>query len=254
MGWHSDTLWISDPGLSRLTLFKRDGVYLRSIVVPVSGSGYLLENGNMAVVPTSVYMSGSVVGPPMLVTAYSPSGRLIDTLLSLPPTYRVLQFATPVGMSVGSQPFEDGPLVKLGSNGKRLFVVERRAEPGSRRFRVIAMNDRGDTLYNLSFPYRPVPLTDGYVNRAVEELLGQGASRSPELKRNIERAIHRPSHLPPLRAWPRVRMAHCGLDGKKQPDHRSAGRFLMIEVRYYSTLTSPEDSSPSLRLEWHCGE
>lgn len=134
----------------------------------------------------------------MLVRTYSPSGRLVDTLLSLPPTYRVLQFATPVGMSVGRQPFEDGPLVKLATNGKRLVIVERRAERGTRHFRVTAKDDTGDTLYSRSFPYRPVPLTADYINRAVEELLGQNASRPPELRRRIESAIHRPDHLPTI--------------------------------------------------------
>jgi hypothetical protein len=103
-----------------------------------------------------------------------------------------------VGVSVGRQPFEDGPLVKLATNGKRLLIAERRAEPGNTSFRVTALSHRGDTLFTRSFPYRPVPMREEVLNRAVDELAGQTASAPPGLRSSIERAIYRPAHLPTI--------------------------------------------------------
>ena len=68
LGWYRDTLWVFDESLARITLFRQSGIPVRSIRLPVSGRGYLLNSGSVVALPSLIYGAGRRKGPPLLIS------------------------------------------------------------------------------------------------------------------------------------------------------------------------------------------
>lgn len=198
LGWYRDTLWVFDESLARITLFRQSGIPVRSIRLPVSGRGYLLNSGSVVALPSLIYGAGRRKGPPLLIRRYSQQGILLDTLLTIPPVYGILEYQRNGSTIVGTQPFEDGPIVKADANGTGFVIVERTVE-SHHHFTVTRIRPSGDTLFTHSYSYQPVSLSSHQFSRVVDQLLHDGPPiPDPDVRGRIEKALFRPAHLPSI--------------------------------------------------------
>lgn len=156
LGWSHDTLWVFDMALSRISLFSSHGQLVRTMPLPVAGTGFLQQDGSIVALPAMTYPSGRGQGPPIVVRRFV-KGTLADTLFTIPPAYKVLEYERGGGTVVGMQPFEDGPLVAGANNGSGLVVVNRNV--GNGRFRVVRIASDGDTIFDRFLTYSPQRLT-----------------------------------------------------------------------------------------------
>jgi hypothetical protein len=194
MGWHHDTLWVFDAASSRISLFSPHGRLVRTMPLPAVGTGYLQQDGSVVALSVMTFPTGHGQGPPIVVRRFV-HGALADTLVALPPTYRVMEYQTGGATVVGMQPFEDGPLVTGARDGSGVVVVHRSG--GNGRVRIVRIGSAGDTIFDRYLKFAPQRLTSTVVDSAVNELATQGpASRDPELRSKIRRALYLPSSLP----------------------------------------------------------
>jgi hypothetical protein len=195
LGWRGDSLWVFDFALARISLFTANGAFHRAIAVPVSGTAFIEDDGGIAVVPAMTYSMNRGSGPPIVVRKYTERGKLVDTLVNIPPIYRVMQYERAGATTVGKQPFEDGPILVGASNGSGFLIVRRNTDNQS--YRVVRVGAAGDTVVSVTIPYSPRPQTSALVDKAVNDLLAQGPpSQEPGLRSRIEEALYKPRHVP----------------------------------------------------------
>lgn len=196
LGMKKDSVWVWDRGTSRISVFDSTGRFVRSISVPMTGTGVLLPSGGIAVLPVTTYGAAAQDG-------VSPVWRVgrsgaIDTLLLVPRSYRVLRYALNGGLIVGRQPFDDAPLFVASSDGSRFVLVERRVSgQGRGQFRVRVRDHNGVTQLDQAYSYTPKPIEKKDVATAIANL-AQGPSASPEGRRAIENALFVPRHFTPV--------------------------------------------------------
>lgn len=195
LGWRRDTLWVYDLALARVSLFSQGGAFIRSIPLPVSGQAYLLADGTVATIPQLVYSVGRPSGPQIVLRRFTERGKLLDTILQVPPTYRVLQYERGGQTTVGRQPFEDGPLIVGAADGSGFLVVRR--ETNASQFELSRISENGDTIYHRGYRFAPVRLSKTVLQLAVGDLAKQGPMDSdPGLLTRIENALYKPRNLP----------------------------------------------------------
>lgn len=195
IGRKGDSVWVFDYSLARLSLFSSQGHFLASIQLPVSGSGYVLQDGNVAAFPPLTYSVGVSAGPPIVIRRFARSGALLDTILSIPPSYRVFQYERGEQTIVGAQPFEDGPIAAGATDGSGFLIVHR--ESTRDMFELIRVSYSGDTIYDSRIRYSKKRLTDAVVRRSIADLLSQGLPSSEvDLSSRIDHALYRPRTLP----------------------------------------------------------
>ena len=188
-GWRRDTLWVTDPQQSRVTLFRRNGDLLRTSAV----RGPLLpEISSRPTVATHVLNNGFVLGPaigklgaarlPLLAWHPATEQRAILAWLDNSRSVGVyrdgrqeLMFLLPVpGQSLWA----------VDPDGSQLVVVHRplAGKAGRHRFQVIKMTVAGDTLFarNYGYPARAFPneIRDSIESAFVDRVSRAAMSRS----------------------------------------------------------------------------
>lgn len=223
-GFLGDTLYASDYGLGRVSLFSSDGGFhttfiLRSPLIddhsppwylPGSPSSFLSDGTAVvyASMPVMLLEAGIITQVPWLRLARS--GQLLDTLAWQDIAWKPVKIVSGGQEFAARPPFEDAPLVQVMADGSGLALVDRRAASSrsSARFRVTRIGIDGDTLWARDYPYTPVHPPDAVVDVAVEQIVerlsrGRGG-RTPPRPAEIERALrsggHVPDGLPPVTA------------------------------------------------------
>ena len=179
IGWLGDTLWASDGRLRRLTRYTADGKFLRAIQLPdrieqvVPGAASTRYTGARL---QAVYPDGSlllqvmqfrvprsnapkeVMGDPRYAVRSSLEGAVRFLVATDPPS--LCKFAGPE--IIISMPGSSCPMTLRATPpnaSRRVAVLQETSPGGSGLIRVVAVNDRGEPLFEhkRSVPLRPVP-------------------------------------------------------------------------------------------------
>jgi hypothetical protein len=171
MGWWStamDSIWVSDLGQRRVSLFSVGGTFAGSIDMPfLEYEEVFTVNQPMAVLPDASalavagYAAGvsDWVGFPLL--RYSlPVGRVQREIARLERTSSVVVRWKGEAVSTVVTPFPDSPIVAFGPRGTEIVIVERSVtDPSARgRIAVHGLSPAGDTTWSKSYPYDAQPL------------------------------------------------------------------------------------------------
>ncbi len=192
--WTTDTLWIADPNLGRLTPIV-DGAPGKSVPAPAGGRHLrMLHDGRIADVP---WRSGFIANMPdtqrLAVTVYPRGKSRVDTVFQMVRHLRSLEIPTTTGWSIGGQPFEDGELYEICEDGSGIVIVDRRTDRTSYAVTRISMD--GDTVFDRHFDYDPLPLTD----EQVEAVITRRGATAPGGEPAVRKALFLPPHLTPAR-------------------------------------------------------
>jgi hypothetical protein len=214
LGIRHDSLWVLDPGLSRITWLSSDATWQRPITVRTAwrdsvGTGNSLggplAGGFFYGAPTimnPVLARGLVRKVPIL--RMDESGMVVDTLLWLDvaPHHTAAMELGPNGeFGYVSQPIRDLTLVRASPSGDHLVVADRRpaTDVHANVFTVWRVGMDGDTLAEVAVPYVPTPLTEEYLDALILPRFARPdpfAARVDEAK--YRSAIWKPKYLPPL--------------------------------------------------------
>lgn len=215
MGWLGDTLYVSDPYSRRVSLFRPDGTYVRSIsnnwpaiqdVYRVLGIDRLMDDGTVVVatqVPSQLIADGSVTALPLV--RMDTAGSVLATVAEI--SVRNSQMAMPVGNGAlySPQPFGDAPLFGVSPVGDFVVVLDRRAATSHQDaiMRFIKITSGGDTVVTQGMLYDPVrfqtELIDSILDHRSAAVTGLfGSAR--EARAAFSERIFRPSFFPPASA------------------------------------------------------
>ncbi len=166
----STGLWVFDSGNQRMSRFDLDGTLVDEERWPTARLGEGLAtmiyrgavrapDGSVLAFPGLIVPGPGTGGPPAELRAGVPvrtlraDGVLGDTVVLLPSPFMV---QTPEGMLSGIQ---TGPALEHTRDGRRLLWVERdpagNPEPGT--FRVMSVAADGDTVFDRTWAYAPMP-------------------------------------------------------------------------------------------------
>ncbi|HEX7241808.1 MAG TPA: 6-bladed beta-propeller [Longimicrobiaceae bacterium] len=215
MGWRGDTLWVADGAQARISLFRPDGRFVRSLTFvragPLTGGrpnvpGDLLADGSV-LGSWRAYLSVLAAGPvsePLV--RFTPRGEPIGVLARVERRNEFVQLRSGNSRTYFAQPFADSPMWAVAPDGSALVVVTRDAATsgGQARFTVRKVHFSGRTAFARAYRYVPKPLPSAAVERVVDEHVG-GLSNArfrtpPEgaARRSIRRALYLPKHLTPV--------------------------------------------------------
>ncbi len=254
IGWRGDSLWVFDSSLSsRISFFDESGTYLGALTPALDiGTAEQAADGIFPPRPAGLLGDGTVHG---VTPAFSrdvsegrltsiahvrmkPDGSTIDTILTIPVgPEAVLGIARGGGTLFSTQPFRDGVLSTLTSNGRAFLILER---PSSRsgdqgEFRLTRIELDGDTAYSRSYPYEPTPLptdtVESYISALAERLQGSVGQRSGMATAKwvglIREAVYTPEFYPP------VSQLVAGRDGTiwlaRSPATESSTEWLVLD-------------------------
>jgi hypothetical protein len=225
LGFFGDSLWVFDRGAYRVSYFDSAGTFLDVIVPRVDISANPDNPGGSMARPSLPLRDGSFYG---VEPAWSDAiargqlsqvahvhmdreGTMTGTVWVQP--YRpmdILALLRESGGTFSAQPFADGPISHVSSDGV-LTVLDRRsstsAEEGTMRLTKIAMT--GDKLLTKDIAYVPDPLPKERVDSAsaataarMHEFMRRrdpGLSLA-KLEADIDAATYSPDFLPPVRS------------------------------------------------------
>lgn len=213
LGWHGDSLWVSDPVQLRVTWFSRDGRVLRT-----DGPALRATQGYAPAVPRAVLADGSALvipsllggdiddaGPARLPVLRVSRGGRADTLAWQSLRNRMLRFGMGGRYTSMLQPWDDSPLLGAAPDGNAIVLVERpaatRREEGF--FRVTRLDARGDTVYSRRFRYVPIAVPSGWRDEWVGEIAGRIARpgsglRARDVAAAMDAALYVPAFMPPV--------------------------------------------------------
>lgn len=222
LGWVSDTLYVTDPRLRRVSLFDPDGRFVASLTLALTSRDPDLA-GN---VPSRLLADGTGLGA-LTVSArvadasareapllrVDRTGEVVDTVVTLP--YRSEHVTIRAGERVLllQQAFVDDPLVAYSPDGLVVYVVERRA-PESHRdaaFRVTWLSASGDTIRTRSYPFAPVPLDRDWLAERLPAAVSGIAATAGLSEREAERLLLEQLYVPTYH--PPVSQVVAGADG-----------------------------------------
>lgn len=217
LGWRGDTLWVADPAQGRISLFRPDGTFLRSIAFSHTSRatdgrlqipGSLLADGSVLgwwQAPLNVLARGPVTVPMVRFTA---AGEPINVIARTESRNEFGQLVDGTSRTYFPQPFTDSPLDAVAPDGSSVVIVRRNAATTPERtvFSVQRTDASGRVTLSRNYSYRPLPLSSGAVDRALDEHvsgLGHTRIRTPEaatLRRQLREHLYRPRFLPPVTA------------------------------------------------------
>jgi hypothetical protein len=218
-GLFGDTLWVIDWGERRTSLFARDGRVLATIPLEseASASGSARWIGELvALLPdgAALGVGGSPVraleksNQPAPVLRMTRGGRTLDTLAWVQTKNETVWLSIPDGsFIIGRQAFADAALTVPAPNAPVLFIVDRSVttKPDTSRFRVVALESNGDTLWNRSYAY--VPLRVEKVRADSFSTAWERHTRRGVTTAEIRRVLFIPEYYSP------VTSAFAGADG-----------------------------------------
>ena len=271
IGFLGDTLWAFDMRLSRVSYFTPGGELLRSVTIPVRMRGSPDEPSPPR--PMTILPDGRVSGAEpawshevaagtlteVAVVTMDTLGNVLDTLFIHEPTTWAIQ--DPSGASsYGSyrgQPFDDTPIRPHSQREPAYILVDRTVESdASTTYRVARITFTGDTVFDRTFAYEPVPIDPAYPDSLIEafatRVAGSDFGNSPALRNAMTWArenLYLPAHYPPVEAalvgldetvWLRMAAPHdvetvewLVLDADGEPLARVTlpGRFQLRQAR-----------------------
>lgn len=190
LGWHGDSLWVSDDRLGRVTWLRRDGLFLQGRDLAVQGS-FVPVGGDTVV--------GALVAPedsePMrfVVRALASRPGRLDTLIAVQghDASMVEIEDGDDGYRMAARPFVEQAFAAVSPDGRWACGIEPADSSGTIHLSCRAPDGRAsiDTLLT----FEPVRPSDADYAAVVDRL----GVTMPEVSRNaIEAAIPRPSRLP----------------------------------------------------------
>lgn len=263
-GLVDDTLWVSDSGNDRITLFTLDGAVAatlpqRPLEVPsdaasmrvsVVPSAYL-GGGRYSSAPR-VSFRGATTGAPDSIRVpsvlFDMQGAVLDTV-----GWSVMGLSADVISRDGSMlilrnPLDDAPL-RGAFEGDRVIVDRSAASTeGSGGFKVSRVDTVGDTVFSRAFTYRPRRVTAAFMDSLVEshvENLPASWDRS-----GWESAVR--DALPDLDHHPPVTDYRVGEDGSVwlRLDQEDGGSASWLVVRPDGTAAGIVSLPGDAEIEW----
>jgi hypothetical protein len=215
VGWAGDTLWAIDSGNNRISYFRPNGEFVRSVnFTALTRSG----EHSAAPLPLAVLADGSVVGMPRIPADFLSGGIVesipmlrsnrsaeqLDTLAWVSVTHHVLEMRPADDIRMfGLQPLSDHDLFDVFPEGSGLVLVERRAAERSDfgHIRVTKLAITGDTVFSRAYAYRPIPVGEGLIDSLVSIQVaarphGMSAVRYAAAVRG---ALYIPKYRPPVK-------------------------------------------------------
>jgi hypothetical protein len=225
-GWISDTLWVADGQLNRVTLISAEGRLVRTLPLgPVRPS----QRDSARFPPFPRVQALAVYpGDTLLVAAMLPAGDPRGAAFQGTPFLRVSSEGTALGLVLDTPhdpsavslningmfvtvavPFAARPLWAVASDGSRIAVVSTNvSESEQPTFDVAAFDARGNELFREKFPFEPTRIPK-HVADSVTASWAAAAPR-PEVRRAIEAEV-RP-RVPPV--YPPIASVLIGDDGR----------------------------------------
>ena len=214
LGWLGDTLYTGDSRNQRVSFFKRDGSFIRSIrlawsvideVFTPRTVSRVLPDGTVLVQPSfasRLLADGTITRRPLF--RMDTTGTVLQTVAETSVKNSQLSIQKGSGGLFGLQLFSDSPLLALAPSGEYVMVLDRDAatqEHGAvMRLRKITVD--GDTVFAHEIPYSPVPLP-GEVVDSLLDAQAEGLSAAPmfesarEARQALDGAVFIPSFYPP---------------------------------------------------------
>lgn len=276
IGFLGDTLWARDFQLSRLSYFTPRGQLIRTITIPIrmpQGGDGPLPPGSLPPRPAAVLPDGRIMGASPAPSRAVAAGTIteipivtMDTLGDVLDTLYMQELANwaiqdPTGTSPNGayrgQPFDDTRLRPHSQREPAFVLVDRAVESdASTTYRVTRITFAGDTVFDRTFAYDPVPIDPAYPDSLIEafatRVAGSGAGNPSSLRDAMTWArenLYLPAHYPPVEAaivgldetvWLRMAAPHDAetvewlvLDAGGEPTARvrMPARFRLREAR-----------------------
>lgn len=222
IGFLSDTLWAFDYRLYRASYFTPSGELLQTLKVPVRAQQH--PDSASPPRPNGLLPDGRVLGSPpawsreiaagtlteLPVMAMDTLGTVLDTLyVREPTTWAITDPADPTSYaSYRAQPFADDPIFPHSRREPAYVAVHRRVEDeASSTYRVARITFEGDTVFDRTFAYDPVPIDPAYPDSLAESFATRVAESDfgtpPPLRDALTWArqnLYVPAHCPPVEA------------------------------------------------------
>ena len=200
LGWKADTLWVADPSQRRISLFQRDGDFVRSAGVQGLNMVAALLNDGSVLAVASQQQEGL-----RYLLRIPPGGTHADTLVHLDVPGRT-RIAVGPGAIVTPQPFAHTDLWSASSDGGAVYVVRSgNSSDGEHRIQIMRFAPMGNVVYTRRHRYEPKPLTDAIFERVVSDLIASieesrppGMGPAPLDEQAIRDALSRTRFLPPV--------------------------------------------------------
>ncbi len=221
LGWWEgsrDTVWVTDPGTRRISLFATDGTFGRTLAMnpvelnPNQTVSQIMGIGTGEVgLGLAAYRSGvSEWGHFPLVRFELETGANPTELLTLARAATVrIRFRGEV-VATGAHPMPDSPLAGVTPSGSRVVVLERWVgeDHGPPELRLTSVDLDGDTLWTRTFGYEPRPVPeaelDSIWDARVESFRSfstlEGRMTEDEAEEAYRAAMVRPRYRPPIEA------------------------------------------------------
>lgn len=215
VGAFNDTIWVTDVGTRRTTLFNVAGQVLKTLVwdLPVADAtadrnvilGYFSAGTAWG---EPIAASPAAVGEerePRKLSVISADGRTrIRSIAEVAAAHARFRITDGGSIAFGAQPFADAPLV-LGRGPIGIVIVDRRTAVTevSRTFSVTAVSPRGDTLWRRLVPHVPRRIRSARKDSVIASI----QRGSPHSRATVEAALHLPNH------WPAVSDAFVAAEG-----------------------------------------
>jgi hypothetical protein len=197
MGLLSDTLYVGDNGLRRLSFFSLAGEFLNSVrwTSPLirDGRASYMETVPQVILPdgSALLVPGMIVGGMMsepgprtstnqtLFLRIAQNAEGADTVALVDAEYRSTSVTLEGTMQRISCPFQGFPLGELMLDGSGVVIVHRPVATGIQPadFEILIVDPRGDTIVSRSIEYDPIPFPETLVAEAIAQLRSQRLDR-----------------------------------------------------------------------------
>jgi hypothetical protein len=190
IGWWAggrDTLWAFDQQLRRVSLFGRDGAFVRSISLANDPFRELMRTMVQTVLPdgsalgSASYPSyalaaGQITSVPVL--RFPLAGGEPQVVVETLPGNGQLAIRVGEGQLYSGQPYADEAFTLVSGEASRVAVVEPSAatDASFADFRVTMLNAEGDTLWSRAYPYDPTPIPTSEIDSVRTARLERAAS------------------------------------------------------------------------------
>ena len=204
VGLRGDSVWVSDPAQSRITVLPIDGGSPRTLVIPWAGEAVLLSDGSVGLTPRDAFGRPVNARSSIGMVRVAPGGKRLGPVFDMTFVPRRLQFLRRGQLVVGMQPFDDAPMYAVSPNGR--WVVILRREPTLQGGPVVQLvESTGRPVWTKALKWRPPTLDPRMVRRTVADLAGPSAD--PATVMQVTKALFVPKSVPSASG------VRVGLDG-----------------------------------------
>lgn len=225
LGIDGGEVWVLDGAGGRVSYFSLEGEFLRDETFRPRAPQ--AEEGMMAPPPIPIgrMPDGTILTvvfvfdptrpnerPDLPVVQIALDGTVIDTVGIQPGGEEGIDLETLQGRTWrGPQPFPQEPLLQFWHARGEILKVERAVREELRSFRVVKSSFTGDTIFDRTYGFDPVPVTPAIVDSVIDQLAQQleqpGFLAAGELRSRLRDGAVVPPHLPP------IRQVRAGADG-----------------------------------------